>query len=113
LARPIALLPEKPEIISVQFFLYNRENNISPSVLTHKLVNPLFLAKSSTKFIIHGFLQHIDKKWISDMKDSFLKLENCNVIVVDWSKANGFPVINFMKKNFSNNKNKFFFFLNI
>ncbi len=92
-ARPVALLPATPEIIDTTFYLYTREHNISPSRLTYKSVNPKFLNSTQTKFIVHGFLQHIDKKWIADLKDALLKLEDCNVIVVDWSKANGFPVI--------------------
>jgi pancreatic triacylglycerol lipase len=44
-----------------------------------------------TKFIIHGFLDYRKKKWIGELKDALLKVENLNVIVVDWSKGNGFP----------------------
>jgi len=44
-----------------------------------------------TKFVIHGFVHNALKKWVLDIKDAMLRVENLNVITVDWSKGNGFP----------------------
>ena len=50
-----------------------------------------FNPKLATKFIVHGFIQHGQKKWMMDMKDAFLRGEDLNVICVDWNKGAVFP----------------------
>lgn len=87
--RPVSLLPEKPNRINTQFYLYNRfatQIKITSEDLT---VN--FNKTAPVKFIAHGFYNSGDQKWIIDMKNAFLKQENSNIIVVDWRGGSGLP----------------------
>jgi pimeloyl-ACP methyl ester carboxylesterase len=90
-ARPIALLPDKPEKIDTQFFLYNRNNPSKPRRLQYSMTDAGFNGNLETKFIIHGFIDNGFLKWVLDMKDALLALDDFNVIVVDWSRTNQFP----------------------
>ncbi|KAK9696443.1 Lipase [Popillia japonica] len=44
-----------------------------------------FDPKKKTKFIIHGFIDTPLSNWVGDMRDELLKVEDMNVIVVDWA----------------------------
>lgn len=90
LQRPLALLPQSPEQISVKFILYNKELGSSKQIISHSSLGN-FNPSLKTKFIVHGFLHNGYKDWIIDIKNEILKAENANVIAVDWSKGNGFP----------------------
>jgi pimeloyl-ACP methyl ester carboxylesterase len=83
-------LPEGPDKIAVKFTLYSR-NNPNGIVIKSDFIPFDYRSNSGTKFITHGFLHNGLKKWVMDMKDAILRVENVNVIVVDWSKGNGFP----------------------
>ncbi len=89
LERPIAVLPQSPEKVGVKFTLYKRGSSAGAviTVTSQGAYDPLL----KTKFIIHGFLHNANKKWVLDIKDAMLRVENLNVITVDWSKGNGFP----------------------
>ncbi|CAF0737891.1 unnamed protein product [Brachionus calyciflorus] len=91
LQRPFALLPESPEKISVKFTLFNRRLGVNSEVIKYNSLGQYYDATLGTKFIIHGFLHNGIKQWVVDMKNEILKADNVNVIVVDWSKGNGFP----------------------
>jgi hypothetical protein len=91
LARPVALLPESPDLIDTRFYLYTRSNQFYPSSIGHEFDSQYFKADKSVKLIIHGFIHNGFKKYIIDMKDAFLRVEDTNVIVVDWSSGNRFP----------------------
>ena len=87
--RPFSLLPEKPMRINTQFYLYNRL--ASREIITSEDLTGSFNKTAPVKFIAHGFYNTGDKQWILDMKDAFLKRENANIIVVDWSGGSGLP----------------------
>lgn len=89
LQRPIAFLPDSPERISVKFTLFSRRfpNGV---IVTHDRLGNQFDPSLNTKFIIHGFLQHGNKSWVLELRDALLRVENINLITVDWSKGNGF-----------------------
>jgi pimeloyl-ACP methyl ester carboxylesterase len=89
--RPLTLLPQSPDKIATQFYLYTRKNANNGVKITPQSVNDLFGSNRKTRFIIHGFLHNGFKQWVIDMKDSILRVEDSNVIAVDWSKGNGFP----------------------
>ncbi len=91
-ARPIGWLPDSPEKINTRFFLYTRNNPTNPISIMHNKTQDLN-GLLETKIIVHGFVHNSNKKWIIDMKDALLKWDDFNVIVVDWSKGSGFPVI--------------------
>lgn len=59
--------------------------------MTHDVANSFYKSTSETKIIIHGFLDHGYNKHITDTKDALLRVGDYNVIIVDWSKGNGFP----------------------
>ncbi|XP_044018533.1 pancreatic triacylglycerol lipase-like [Aphidius gifuensis] len=44
-----------------------------------------FKIQRKTIIIVHGFLTNHDEKWISEMENAFLKWDDVNVVVVDWS----------------------------
>jgi hypothetical protein len=50
-----------------------------------------FNPASSVKIIVHGFIDTALKTYIQDMKNAFLRAEDINVILVDWSSGNKFP----------------------
>ncbi|XP_050665777.1 pancreatic triacylglycerol lipase-like isoform X2 [Leptidea sinapis] len=37
--------------------------------------------------IVHGFMSHSNASWVNDMTKGFLKMEDLNIIAVDWSKG--------------------------
>lgn len=47
--------------------------------------NGYFNPNLPTKFIIHGFIDSSQMKWVQQMRDELLKYESQNVILVDWS----------------------------
>jgi hypothetical protein len=91
LVRPIAVLPEAPEKIATKFYLFTRRNQITGNLITAANPGQYFTANQKTRFIVHGFLDTINKQWVIDMKNALLKVEDTNIIAVDWSKGNFFP----------------------
>lgn len=90
-ARPLALLPESPDKVGAKFTLFTRQNRQDGVVIRYDTLSQLYKPELRTKFITHGFLHNANKKWVVDMKDALLRVEDQNVITVDWSKGNGFP----------------------
>ncbi len=87
LARPIALLPDKPEKISTKFTLYNKQTDSKGEIVTASNLGSNYDPNRGTKFIIHGFVQHAFVSWVLEMKDAILSVDDVNVISVDWSKG--------------------------
>ena len=87
-ARPLAFLPQSPDIIGTKFFLYTRSNPTS-GIEINSFNESRLIKNAKTRFIIHGLLQNGFKLWVNSMKDAILEYENSNVISVDWSKGNG------------------------
>jgi len=83
------MLPSPPEEIGTVFLLYTQQNRELHQVLEYNNVttvsNSFFNASSPTKVIIHGFGSSCDKVWAREMRLSFLAVEDCNVICVDWA----------------------------
>ncbi|CAF3787097.1 unnamed protein product [Adineta steineri] len=91
LQRPFALLPDRPDVIGTTYYVYTRETRKTRiEISRHTSLGP-WNASKPTKFFIHGFLDSTNKPWWVDMKNAILEVEDVNVIMVDWSKANGFP----------------------
>jgi hypothetical protein len=45
-----------------------------------------------TKILVHGLLDSMNnKQWWIDMKNAILDVDDVNIVMVDWSKANGLP----------------------
>ncbi|XP_013067234.1 inactive pancreatic lipase-related protein 1-like [Biomphalaria glabrata] len=94
LERPLVLTPESPQQIGTVFKLYTREfrttsqdlqaihNNNAATTFSHFKV-------AKTKIVVHGFLDNpAITSWQKDLKDEFLKQDDYNIIVVDWSRGN-------------------------
>jgi len=83
------MLPSPPEEIRTVFYLYTKNNKEIPQVLEYNNITTVaeshFNASSPTKIIIHGFGSSCDKIWPREMRLSFLAVEDCNVICVDWA----------------------------
>ena len=87
----LTLLPQEPSKISTKYLLFTR-NNINTSVyITSQNESEYFKVNFKTTFIIHGFLVRKISNWLIELKDSLLKFEDMNVIIVDWTKGNSFP----------------------
>ena len=91
IARPVSLLPQAPEVIDTTFYLYTRENQYYPSTIGYDFDSVYFNPASSVKIIVHGFIDTALKTYIQDVKNAFLRAEDINVILVDWSSGNKFP----------------------
>ncbi|ESP04916.1 hypothetical protein LOTGIDRAFT_109426 [Lottia gigantea] len=72
--------------------LYTRKNKIKPELIGPDNLGDRFISGSSHKgtiFIIHGFTDSGYGEWVLDMKSELLKVDNFNVIVVNWNAGAG------------------------
>ncbi|GFQ65445.1 inactive pancreatic lipase-related protein 1 [Trichonephila clavata] len=93
LYRPISLPPASNPIVKFHLFTpSNKEEAYFLDNTLESLENSTFDPTFQTKFIIHGFMSDLDYDDVRfQMKDSLLKLDDFNVILVDWTAANGLP----------------------
>ncbi|CAH1243020.1 PNLIP [Branchiostoma lanceolatum] len=93
LERPISSLPRPPEEIQVQFLLRTRNTPSSGQFIRPGDLAALaasdFMGTRPTKFITHGFIENGFVAWITDMSQEILRVDNCNVIAVDWGSNGG------------------------
>lgn len=96
--RPIALYPEKPEKINVQFPVFNKHTRTIPKFIhfddpdyLHRVgINPV----GKIYFITHGFLQSGKSKWIEQMINNLLDQDadgTATCIVIDWGGGSNPP----------------------
>ncbi|XP_055615910.1 pancreatic lipase-related protein 2 [Toxorhynchites rutilus septentrionalis] len=96
--RPIALYPETPTKINVQFPVFNKNNRMIPKFInlddpdyTHKVgINPA----GKIYFIAHGFLESGKAKWIEVLINRILDQDldgTATCIVVDWGGGSSPP----------------------
>ena len=80
--------PSSPGEINVQLLLHTRRNQYSHQTITYNnmstITNSNFRPGRDTKIIIHGFSSRCTEWWVVDMRLAFLRLEDVNVICVDW-----------------------------
>ncbi|XP_015759009.1 PREDICTED: inactive pancreatic lipase-related protein 1-like [Acropora digitifera] len=88
-------LPQSPAEIGTTFHLFTRQNKQTAQNLDDATEGTLkasnFRNSRRTIFVVHGFLENINNRWVKPMKDALLEKENCNVILVDWSKGASNP----------------------
>lgn len=82
--------PSEPEDVKTKFLLYSRSNRDSPVRLDYRPSSPLgrltqFQQRKPLKLLVHGFFESGDIDWIKDIKNALLDVEDCNVIIIDWS----------------------------
>ncbi|XP_046330810.2 pancreatic lipase-related protein 2-like [Haliotis rufescens] len=93
----VFVLPVTPEALGSGFWLYTRESigNDDYDELNYTDLSSVtaskFEPKKPTKIIVHGFNNNGNTSWVQVMKDTFLKLGDFNVIVVDWGVGAVFP----------------------
>ncbi|XP_078354767.1 pancreatic lipase-related protein 2-like isoform X1 [Oculina patagonica] len=87
-------LPQDTSDVGTSFHLYTRNNREISQVIDDndegKLKASNFDISRRTILVIHGFMEN-KNKWATRMKDALLAREDCNVILVDWSKGARFP----------------------
>ncbi|UJR17679.1 hypothetical protein I4U23_004577 [Adineta vaga] len=84
------LLPQSPQKINTQFFLFSRNQPFQSQVVSSSNLGS-FDQKKPTKFIIHGFTDRASSSWVANMTKELLKQGDMNVITIDWSGGNQFP----------------------
>jgi pimeloyl-ACP methyl ester carboxylesterase len=91
LQRPIAVFPAAASVVGTKFFLYTRDARRNRTEISRFTTLGPWSSSKATKLLIHGFLERADSQWWIDMKNAILDAEDVNVIIVNWSKGNGFP----------------------
>ncbi|CAF3462217.1 unnamed protein product [Rotaria sp. Silwood1] len=91
LQRPFSLLPDRPDVIRTKFYLYTRATRKNRIEISRSTALDPWSASKPTKICVHGFVDSMNTPWWMDMKNALLDAEDVNVILVDWSKGNGFP----------------------
>ncbi|XP_057307164.1 pancreatic lipase-related protein 2-like [Hydractinia symbiolongicarpus] len=89
---PYYLLPNSPGQLKTKFWLHTR--NITSPVnlnLTQNSSEEYLAVKKKLVVIGHGYLESSRVWWVQPMVNAFLKLEDMNIIVVDWKKGAAFP----------------------
>jgi hypothetical protein len=81
--KPIFNLPESPAKINTTFLLFNRHLPTSGHIAASSL-DTFTLAHLPVKIIIHGMFNRGDTPWVLEMKDTLLKNQDVNVVIVDW-----------------------------
>lgn len=94
--RPIALYPEPPAKIDVQFAVFNGQNRSFPKYLNIDVLDTVQTAginpEGTIYFITHGFLESGPAKWIEQMMNLLLDRDpDSTVIVIDWGKGSNPP----------------------
>lgn len=81
--------PSEREVINTSFSLFTGKNLCEGQSLNASDYNSIaasnFDPNLPTKFIIHGFIDSAQMRWVLEMRDELLKREAMNVILVDWS----------------------------
>jgi len=71
-----------------KFLLWTRQNPTGTQELLFEdlssVVNSNFNSTLKTKVLVHGYSGSGTQSWVTNMRDSFLLKEDCNVISVDW-----------------------------
>ena len=91
--RPIPVLPGSPQKIATRLMLYKRDITANGVSVSYDNRAKEFDPSLKTVMIIHGFFSTSVPNWALEIKNSILKVENVNVITVDWTKGNQFPYI--------------------
>ncbi|XP_058907709.1 pancreatic triacylglycerol lipase isoform X2 [Kogia breviceps] len=85
--RPFKILPWSPEDVNTRFLLYTNENpdNFQKLVADPStIINSNFNTNRKTCFIIHGFIDKGEEKWLYNICKNLFEVESVNCICVDW-----------------------------
>ncbi|CAH0556140.1 unnamed protein product [Brassicogethes aeneus] len=90
---PLQKTPESPKVIDTKFFLFRRDINFAtPQILYYddegkSLNGSKFNHTQKLKLFIHGYMSNWNEKGPVLGSEAFLKLYDCNMILMDWSKG--------------------------
>ncbi|XP_017778335.1 PREDICTED: pancreatic triacylglycerol lipase-like [Nicrophorus vespilloides] len=90
---PLQKTPEAPETLDTKFFLFRRNINFSePEVIYYEdggksLSASKFNFEQPLRIFIHGYMSKWNERGAFVFADSFLKMNDSNFIVMDWSKG--------------------------
>lgn len=73
------------DAVDVTFFVFSRNNPNVPFVFNGIDVDDA----KPLKILVHGWLNRMVLGYFFDMKDEYLKKEDCFVVMMDWSRNNG------------------------
>ncbi|RXG62156.1 Pancreatic lipase-related protein 2, partial [Armadillidium vulgare] len=89
------MLPNSPEEVNTKFILHTKQNQKREQFLSYTnastILNSNFTPKRKTKVIIHGFGSSCHRVWVREMRETFLKMEDVNVICVQWEEGASTP----------------------
>ncbi|KAM4851633.1 pancreatic lipase-related protein 2-like [Thomomys bottae] len=85
---PVDKSPWSPKRIRTRFLLYTNENPNNRQLITGTDLATIeasnFQVDRKTRFIIHGYLDRGNKKWLTNMCKNMFTVEQVNCICVDW-----------------------------
>ncbi|GLV44425.1 uncharacterized protein CBL_10229 [Carabus blaptoides fortunei] len=90
---PLRQAPEHPGVLETQFYLFRRDINFSsPELLTYSnsdqsLQGSTFNVKQPVKILVHGYMTKWDEPGALAGAKAYLKIEDCNMILVNWEKG--------------------------
>ncbi|KAJ8666918.1 hypothetical protein QAD02_008580 [Eretmocerus hayati] len=96
------VLTQETNANDVRFYFYSRSQLNGSTVHAgedFQLKDIDFQIQRNTVFIVHGFWSSGQVDWVQAMKDAFLKMEDMNVVAVDWQK--GSNTINYLSASIS------------
>ncbi|XP_066246354.1 pancreatic triacylglycerol lipase-like [Euwallacea similis] len=86
---PLQKVPDDPRFLDTKFYLFTRKNASLAELLHYgdegkSLRESTFNVFKPLKVLIHGYTSNWNEKGALMVKDSYLKLYDCNVVLVDW-----------------------------
>ncbi|XP_050499392.1 pancreatic triacylglycerol lipase-like [Diabrotica virgifera virgifera] len=87
---PLQKTPESPELLKTKFYLYTRSTDFTePEVLYYddndnSLNSSSFRISGPLKVVVHGYMSKWNEKAAMIITNSYLKMYDCNVILMDW-----------------------------
>ena len=66
------------------FYLYKRDT-INVPITAQSIASSAFNSSLKTYLLIHGYKNSANYTWVLKTKDNLLKIQDANVIAVDWS----------------------------
>nr|CAH7763703.1 unnamed protein product [Callosobruchus chinensis] len=90
---PLQKVPEDPKVIDTKFYLFTRNIDFhKPEVLYYddngtSLQQSSFNYSNPLKLVIHGYTSRWNEKGSIVIANSYLKLYDCNVVLMDWHKG--------------------------
>ncbi|KAH1002997.1 pancreatic lipase-related protein 2 isoform X1 [Dendroctonus ponderosae] len=89
---PLQKVPESPAALDTKFLLFTRQNRTEPELLHYadasgSLRSSSFNVFKPLKVLIHGYTSKWNQSGAVQVKDAYLQLYDCNVLLVDWQNG--------------------------